>query len=61
MFKIFDKSFIFQIVIVEVFYLNSIKQFLHFVEQFDQLEVYLPFSRLLTWNTGVILKYKVFQ
>ena len=33
---------------VEMFYLNSIKHLLHFIEQFGQLEVCLPCSRLLT-------------
>ena len=33
---------------LEVFYLNPIEQWLHFVEQLDQLEVCLPCSRLLT-------------
>ena len=32
-----------------MFYLNTIKQLLLFIEQLDQLEVCLPFSRLLTW------------
>ena len=31
-----------------MFYLNTIEQLLLFVEQLDQLEVYLPYSRLLT-------------
>ena len=32
---------------VEMFYLNSIEQLFLFVEQLDQLEVCLPYSRLL--------------
>ena len=33
---------------VEMFYLNTIEQLFLFVEQLDQLEVCLPYSRLLT-------------
>ena len=33
---------------VEMFYLNTIEQLIHFVEQLDQLEVCLPYSRLVT-------------
>ena len=33
---------------VEMFYLNTIEQLFLFVEQLDQLEVCVPFSRLLT-------------
>ena len=33
---------------VEMFYLNTIKQLFLFVEQLDQLDVCLPYSRLLT-------------
>ena len=33
---------------LEMFYLNTIKQLFLFVEQLDQLEVCLPYSRLLT-------------
>ena len=36
---------------VELFYLNTIEQLFLFVEQLDQLEVYLPYSRLLTGIT----------
>ena len=32
----------------EMFYLNTIEQLIHFVEQIDQLEVCLPYSRILT-------------
>ena len=32
---------------LEMFYLNTIEQLLFFVEQLDQLEVCLPYSRLL--------------
>ena len=32
---------------VEMFYLNTIEQLLLLVEQLDQLEVCLPYSRLL--------------
>ena len=38
----------FEIFEVEMFYLNTIEQLFLFVEQLDQLEVYLPYSRLLT-------------
>ena len=31
-----------------MFYLNTIEQFFLFVEQLDQLEVCLPYSKLLT-------------
>ena len=40
---------------VEVFYLNTIEQLFLFVEQLDQSEVYLPYSRLLSG----IPKFKV--
>ena len=33
---------------IEMFYLNTIEQLFLFVEQLDQLEVCLPYSRLLT-------------
>ena len=33
---------------VEMFYLNTIEQLFNFVEQLDQLEMCLPYSRLLT-------------
>ena len=33
---------------LEMFYLNTIEQLFFFVEQLDQLEVCLPYSRLLT-------------
>ena len=33
---------------LEMFYLNTIEQLFLFVEQLDQLEVCLPYSRLLT-------------
>ena len=33
---------------IEMFYLNTIEQLLLFVDQLDQLEVCLPYSRLLT-------------
>ena len=33
---------------VEMFYLNTIEQLFLFVEQLDQFEVCLPYSRLLT-------------
>ena len=33
---------------IEMFYLNTIKQLFLLVEQLDQLEVCLPYSRLLT-------------
>ena len=36
---------------VELFYLNTIEQLFLFVEQLDKLEVYLPYSRLLTGIT----------
>ena len=32
---------------LEMLYLNTIEQLFLFVEQLDQLEVYLPYSRLL--------------
>ena len=38
----------YQIYLLEMFYLNSIEQLFLFVEQLDQLEVCLPYSRLLT-------------
>ena len=41
------KPFIIMI-IIEMFYLNTIKKLFLFVEQLDQLEVCLPYSRLLT-------------
>ena len=34
--------------IIKMFYLNTIEQLILFVEQLDQLEICLPFSRLLT-------------
>ena len=41
---------------VEMFYLNTIKQLFLFIEQLDQLEVCLPYSRLLfqnlRWNSN---------
>ena len=40
-----------------MFYLNIIEQLFLLVEQLDQLEVYLPYSRLLTG----IPKLAVFQ
>ena len=39
---------------VEMFYLNTIEQLFLFVEQEDQLEVRLPYSRLLT---GIQIKH----
>ena len=33
---------------IDMFYLNTIEQLFLFVEQLDQLEVCLPYSRLLT-------------
>ena len=39
---VFDLSFM-----IEMFYLNTIEQLFHSVEQLDQLEVCLPYSRLL--------------
>ena len=45
-----------------MFYLNTIEQLFLFVEQKDQLEVYLPYSRLLIGipiNAGGIPKFKV--
>ena len=36
------------IVLIEMFYLNTIAQLFLFVEQIDQIEVCLPYSRLLT-------------
>ena len=32
---------------LEMFYLNTIEQLFLFVEQLDQLQVYVPYSRLL--------------
>ena len=45
---------------IEMFYLNSIEQLFLSVEQLDQLEVCVPYSRL-NWNTntGGIPKFKV--
>ena len=39
---------------IEMFYLNTIEQLFLFVEQLGQLEVFLPYSRLLahSWNTN---------
>ena len=47
--------------ILEVFYLNTIEQLFLFVEQLDQLEVCLPYSRLLAGIPilSSILKSKV--
>ena len=56
---------------VEMFYLNTIEQLFLFVEQLDQLEVCLPYSRLLTgipilavfqnlrWNSNKTPLYEV--
>ena len=42
---------------LEMFYLNTIKQLFIFVQQLDQSEVCLPYSRLLT---GILIpKFKV--
>ena len=61
--------------ILEMFYLNTIEQLFLIVEQLDQLEVCLPYSRLLTgipilavfqnlrWNsnkTSLVKLYKFF-
>ena len=54
MVKMRDKIFV---LIVEIFYLNNIEQLFHFVEQLDQLEVFLPYGRLITG----ISKLVVFQ
>ena len=43
----FALSFKFQLYLIEMFYLNTMEQLFLFVEQFDQLEVCLPYSRLL--------------
>ena len=69
---VFDLSFM-----IEMFYLNTIEQLFHSVEQLDQLEVCLPYSRLLAgipilavfqnlrWNSNktslVVLFCKLFQ
>ena len=42
-----------------MFYLNTIEQLSLFVEQLDQLVVYLPYSNILTGNTGCIPKFTV--
>ena len=46
-----------------MFYLNTIEQLFLLVEQLDQLEVFLPYSRLLTgiplMADGGIPKFKV--
>ena len=56
---------------VEIFYLNTIRQLFLFVEQLDQLEVWLPYSRLLTgkpilgvfenlrWNSNKEIKHLI--
>jgi len=46
---------------IELFYLNTIEHLFLFVEQLDQLEVCLPYSRLLAGitNIGGIPKFKV--
>ena len=43
--------------LVEMFYLNTIEQLFLFVEQLDQLEVYLPYSRLLT-GTPILAEFQ---
>ena len=40
-----------------MFYLNTIEQLFLFVEQLDQLEVYLPYSRLLA-GTPILAVYQ---
>ena len=49
--------------VVEMFYLNTIEQLFLFVEQLDQSEVCLPYSRLLAGISilaaGGIPKFKV--
>ena len=44
-----------------MFYLNTIEQLIFFVDQLDQLEVCLPYGRLLTGIpiSGSIPKFKV--
>ena len=54
---------IFLLLVVEMFYLNTIEQLYLFAEPKDQLEVGLPYSRLLAGipilATGGIPKFKV--
>ena len=47
-FKLQNLSKISKISVSTLFYLNTIEHLFHFVEQLDQLEVCLPYSRLLT-------------
>ena len=44
---------------VEMFYLNTIEQLFRLAEQLDQLEVCLPYSRLLAGITDGFPKFKL--
>ena len=44
---------------IEMFYLNTIEQLFLFVEQLDQLEVCLPYSRLLAGIPMLVVFHKV--
>ena len=57
---------------IEMFYLNTIEQLFLFVDQLDQLEVCLPYSRLLTgitllasfqkrWNSNKTSQVTIFK